>query len=257
MNKITISLIYRALLFLVVLVMAICVATVSVDAESATTKGMVTTRTVSEYDMIKSLQSKTDLQLTQGGYSKKEIKQIRTVTQAKEKYGKVTYTVSYSKMKYKKGVTYLTTKTTWSWSKKPVFALKDIIGMTTSSAFTKDKGSTKVVYYLYGNKNKKREVTSQKVKTNGAGTGTFIRIKVGKEYDKEAKTYRKIALSGSMTVTWSVNGKIRQTGIASNYGHSVLSLTPSVSFSATGVSMGFTPSISCLSGDEAYKKAKL
>lgn len=226
-------------------------------AEISKLIGKSQTRTVSEYDMIKGLQQKTDSELKNIGYSAQDIKNIRQPLKASNKYGNVTYTINYTSMYQKKGITYLTTKMTWNWSKKPAFLLTDIAALTNSENFTKVSATSFVQYYTYGNKSKKNGTASPTVSTKDSGRGAFIKIQMGKDYDRELKEYKKVALSGSVTVTWSISGKYKQTGISSNYGHSVLTCTPSVSFGYKSGAISFTPAKRCKSGDEAYMIAKV
>lgn len=214
------------------------------------------TKTVSEYDMIKALQKYSNSELKAMGCADDEISEIKQPLKAKGKYGKVTYTISYSKMYQKNGETFLKTKMTWDWSSAPIALHTDIPAMTTSENFTKDSATAKVQYYLYGNKNNKSSTASPTVKTKDSGTGVFIKVAMGKNWNKSDHVYKEVALSGSITTSWSLGKKVKSVGISSNYGHSVISVSPSVSF-GTGISISFSPAKSCKSGDEAYEKAKL
>lgn len=213
-------------------------------------------KTVSEYDMIKELQGYTASQLESQGYTVAEINSIQQPLAAKETYGKVTYNITYDKMYQRNGETFLRTKMTWNWSKVPAVLATDMMAMTTSEAFTKDSATAKVQYYWGGNKSKKSNLIAKTVKTKGSGTGVYASFSMGKNWDSDNKSYKEIAMSGYMRTTWSISGKYTQVGISSNYGHSVITCTPSVSFSGT-YSISFTPALSCKSGDEAYTKATL
>lgn len=213
------------------------------------------TQSISEYDMIKHLQHYSSNQLKGLGYSKLDIKQIRQPLKSKEHYGKLTYTISYSKFYIKKKTTYLKTKMTWNWSKKPICLLSDIAAMTTSESFTKDSAKATIQYYSYGNKKKKGAVTHPSVKTKNSGRGVYIYIPMGKNWSRDGRCYRNIALSGSISTSWSVGKKLSQFGISSNYGHTIAFCSPSVSF-GSGTSIGFSPYLTCSSGDEAYQKVK-
>ena len=230
---------------------------ISIDRLKGLPIGTIATRTVSEYDMLKELQQKTDAQLKKDGYSLTDISAIRQPLKAKSKYGNVTYTISYTEMYQKKGITYLTTKMTWNWSTRPVCVLTDIAAMTNSEKFVKVSASAVVQYYSYGNKKSKSYQVKPTVNTKDSGTGTYIKIAMGKDYDRIAKDYKNIALSGSMTVKWSISGKYKQTGISSNYGHTIITCTPSVSFGSKSGSISFTPVKKCKCGTEAYAIAKL
>ena len=219
--------------------------------------GQTKSVTVSEYEMIQDLKKLTDEELHSIGYDTSEVVQIRQPLKAKEKYGNVTYTISYSSMHQKDGVTYLTTTMTWNWNVRPSFLKTDIAAMTTSENFTKINAAAKVKYYPYGNKKSKCTTEKPTVKTKDAGRGTYVKITMAKDYDTVAKDYKKVAMGGSMTVNWSVSGKYKQAGISSNYGHSILACTPSVSFGYKSGSISFTPEKKCKSGDEAYMLAKL
>lgn len=212
------------------------------------------TVTLSEYDIICELRKLTNEELLDIGFTSEEISKIKSVARAQEKYGDVTYTISYSEMYKSGGNTYLTTKMTWDWSKEPSYLGTDIVAMTTSENFTKDSSYVKVNYYAYGNKNSTKTSEFGTVKTENAGQGALYKITMGKEWDTINKHYKKVALSGEMEVEWSASGSFSQVGIASSYGHSVLTTSPSVSF-GTGCSISFTPIKKCVSGDEAYAKA--
>lgn len=213
-------------------------------------------KTVSEYDMIKELQGYTTSQLESKGYTATEINSIQQPLATKETYGKVTYTITYDQMYQKNGETFLRTKMTWNWSKVPTFLFNDIMAMTTSEAFTKDSATAKVQYYWGGNKSKKSNLVTETVKTKSSGAGVYASFPMGKDWDRDNRTYKEIAMSGYMQTSWSISGKYTQVGISSNYGHSVITGTPSVSFSKAA-SISFTPEERCKSGDEAYDKAKL
>lgn len=215
--------------------------------------------TISEYDMICELQQYSNEELVNMGFTSEDISKIRGLTVARgatETYGEVTYTIDYTEMYKSGGQTYITTKVTWNWSSEPSVLSTDIVAMTTSENFTKDSASVRIDYYLYGNKNSTKTSEYGTVKTEDAGTGVFARITMGKDWDTINKKYKKVALSGQMTTEWSVSGSYTQVGIAAKYGHSVITLNPSVSFGA-GTSISFSPSLTCKSGDEAYKKATL
>ena len=213
-------------------------------------------KTVSEYDMIKELKQFSKDELREKGFSQEDITAISRPLKAKEHYGNVTYTITYDKMYQKNGETFLRTKMTWNWSKAPLNILTDIPAMTTSETFTKDSASAKVQYYWYGNKKNKSSSSKPSVKPKNAGQGVYIKVTMGKNFDVSEHSYKEIALSGSITTSWSVSKKLKQVGIASNYGHSIIVCTPSVSFGSSA-SISFTPSIKCKSGDEAYMKATL
>ena len=213
-------------------------------------------KSVSEYEMIKELRQYPTDTLKENGFSQKEITAIKGPLKAKSKYGNITYTINYDKMYQKNGETFLRTKMTWDWSKAPICLLTDIPAMTTSETFTKDSATAKVQYYAYGNKNKKTSTSSPKVKTANAGQGVYIKLSMGKNFDVSEHSYKEIPLSGSITTSWSVSKKLKQVGIASNYGHTILSCTPSVSFGRSAA-IGFTPEKRCKYGDEAYLKATL
>ncbi|MDD6881237.1 MAG: hypothetical protein PUE18_06635 [Firmicutes bacterium] len=212
------------------------------------------TVTISEYDIICELRQLTNEELIDMGFSNEDISKIKNATRAQQTYGNVTYTISYSEMYRSGGNTYLTTKMTWDWSSEPSFLSTDIVAMTTSENFTKNSAYVKVNYYAYGNKNSTKTSEYGTVQTENSGKGVFYRITMGKEWDTINKKYKKVALSGEMETEWSVSGSISQVGIASNYGHSIVTLTPSVSFGG-GYSISFTPEYRCVSGDEAYAKA--
>ncbi len=94
------------------------------------------------------------------------------------------------------------------------------------------------------------------VKTKDAGRGVFTRITMGKNWDTDKKRYKNVAMAGSITTSWSIGKKVTQVGIASNYGHIVVSAAPTPlqpNFGG-GASISFAPKLVCRSGDEAYKK---
>lgn len=213
------------------------------------------TREVSEYDMLKAAQKASNVELKNNGFTEADIIALKKPLKGKEHYGKVMYTISCLKFTPKKDQTDLKTKMTWSWSKEPAALVTDIAATTTSENFTKDSSSATVKYYKYGHKD--QGVTSQNaiVKTKDAGRGVFTRITMGKNWDTDKKRYKNVAMAGSITTSWSIGKKVTQVGIASNYGHIVVSAapTPSVSFGG-GASISFAPKLVCRSGDEAYKK---
>ena len=213
------------------------------------------TREVSEYDMLKAVQKASNAELKNNGFTEADIIALKKPLKGKEHYGKVTYTISCLKFTPQKDQTDLKTKMTWSWSKQPAALTTDIAAMTTSENFTKDSSSATVKYYEYGEKS--LGVTSQKsvVKTKNAGTGVFTRITMGKNWDADKKRYKKVDMAGSVTTSWSVGKKVTQVGISSNYGHSIVAVSPSVSFGG-GATISFTPKGKCKSGDEAYLKVK-
>jgi hypothetical protein len=128
----------------------------------------------------------------------------------------------------KKDQTDLKTKMTWSWSKEPAALVTDIAAATTSENFTKDSSSATVKYYKY--RHKDQGITSQNaiVKTKDAGRGVFTRITMGKNWDTNKKRYKKVAMAGSITTSWSIGKKVTQVGIASNYGHTIIGAAPSI-----------------------------
>lgn len=224
--------------------------------DGAFTPITVSVKTVSEYDMIKDLQSCSYSALESEGYTQEEISKIKAPLKAKSSYGNVTYTISYDKMYQKGGQTYLHTRMTWNWSKAPICQFTDIPAMTTSESFTMDSAKSKVQYYSYGNKKIKSTLSHPTVKTKSSGRGVFIRVDMGKNYDSYNHKNKNIALSGSISSSWSTGKKLKQVGISSNYGHATASCSVSVSF-GKGISISFSPSNNCKRGDEAYAKATL
>ena len=217
----------------------------------------VASKTVSEYDMIQDMRLLSKEELRQAGLTDNDIMRINQPLKARETYGKVTYTITFTDMYQKNGNTYLKTKATWSWSKAPTVLLTDVIAMTTSESFTKDSAACKINYYPNGDKNRAKTTYSGTVKTEDAGRGVFSRISMGNDWDVANHSYKRIAMSGYMTTTWSIGKKITQAGIASNYGHSIVGCTPSISIGKKTASISFTPEKKCKSGDEAYTKATL
>ncbi|MEA4922609.1 MAG: hypothetical protein VB031_04490 [Eubacteriaceae bacterium] len=221
-------------------------------------KTVKTTATISEYNILMSMSGKSMSSLRSMGFSRTQAKMIKAKAVPKAKCGDVTYTISYtkSKFRYKKGNTYLQTKMTWSWKKLPHFLASDIAAMTTSEHFAMTSGSASINYYKGGKKSSNKKTVKKRAFTKNSGKGAYCKFPMAQLMKYKKKYYYYDALSGSMTVNWRVSGNVKSVGISSNYGHTTVSCVPSVSFGAGGGSISFSPVACVKKGVEAYRNIR-
>ncbi|MGI6722700.1 MAG: hypothetical protein ACOX4I_09270 [Anaerovoracaceae bacterium] len=210
--------------------------------------------TLYECDMVKSLQKKPCGQLMKMGYSKDEIVALKAIKAGRSRCGVLKYTVSYYRdsFKYRKGITRLKTKMTFHWTRRPVCQFTDVMAMTTSKSFHRTGSWARVTYYLGGNTGKNRRTISKKVRTVRSGIGTYCRYAVAKRWLHGHGMAIYTARSGYMVTSWQTSGKVKCAGISSNYGHTVIKLSPCVTFTPRGAEISFSPSRYVKYGPEAY-----
>ena len=169
----------RAVLVAISLCLMLCSACSSYATVVSSTKVYkVESKTLSEYDYVKKLQSKTDRELTEMGYEESDIKAIRDIdfdeyvqelksstpdTLAEQGFsnsaisviqnseneaeilavtmGNVTYSVTAVSLTYSGGISRLKAMLQWSWSSKPTLTMKDIVAITTNKDFYRDSES--------------------------------------------------------------------------------------------------------------------
>ena len=266
----TIRVYNRKVLVLVVVMVLSIPATIFAVENMPAERNSSNSVTVSERDMILALQEKTDEELKASGYSTEDIDKLRRIDDntvlkeakaqsdlelksrglsdkqidiirneknvqkaASQVYGEVTYTIQSTEYKYSKPDTYLSVKATWNWSTAPLLLHSDIIACTTSeSGFTR-------------------------LSSSGSGIGVYADIDLAKTYSGGARPTKMVAYDGYIIARFKANSrKISSVGISSNYGHTIATVTPSVSF-GNGTSISFSPSISVSSGPEAYRRLEL
>lgn len=282
-----------ALLTCMLMVSAIT-ASVFADENAPIDENRPNSVTISEKDIVKSLQAKTDAELESMDYSPEEIASLRKLTDeavvakarsqsdaelkdrgltekqidiirnendvqlaAAESFGSVTYTVDYVTYEYKKPNTTLKVMVTWKWSSAPLFLFTDIIACTTNKEdFTKVKASG-TADYSFSRGGTILSSSPLSVKTESSGRGTYAKIDLSKTYTGAARPTKMIAFEGSMFTTFKAPKKITAVGMSSKYGHATMTLSPGVSFGANGTSISFTPVSKVETGDEAYRRATL
>lgn len=250
--------------------------------------------TISERDIIKTLQAKTDDDLRLMGYSSEEISTLRGITDeavvskirtqsdeqlrkqgltktqieiirnetniqkaAEESFGKVTYTIDSVSYKYVSPNTILTVLAEWNWESEPLFLFTDIIACTTSESGFTMTSATGTANYRIAKGGSVKEYAALPVKTESSGTGTYAKIDLSKTYTRAARPTKMIAFDGSITTTFKASKRIASVGISSKYGHSTITLNPSVSFGNEGATISFSPSEKVETGTEAYKRLEL
>ena len=218
-------------------------------------------RRIDDNTVLKEAKAQSDLELKSRGLSDKQIDIIRNEKNvqkaASQVYGEVTYTIQSTEYKYSKPDTYLSVKATWNWSTAPLLLHSDIIACTTSeSGFTRLSSSGSAYYRVTKNGNVK-STYALKMQTNGSGIGVYADIDLAKTYSGGARPTKMVAYDGYIIARFKANSrKISSVGISSNYGHTIATVTPSVSF-GNGTSISFSPSISVSSGPEAYRRLEL
>lgn len=206
----------------------------------------------------------TDSELYERGLTEQQIKIIRTeksvARAASEVYGKVTYTITKQSYTYSSSKTTLKIKASWKWSVSPAVTFTDIIAMTTSnSRFLKTSVSGTVNYRL-GSAGQAKRTDSIDVNTSGSGTGVYGRFPMSKTFTDTThpRPTKIVAFDGSISATFVATGtKVSSLGISANYGHTLVSVTPGVSFGGGVASISFTPTISIGFGPEAYERITL
>lgn len=147
-------------------------------------------------------------------------------------------------------------KATWNWSKEPLILYLDIIACTTSeSGFTKVSSSGSAYYRT--KKGAIKATYTLKTETKNSGTGVYADIDLAKTYSGGARPTKMIAYEGYILASFKATSKkISSVGISSNYGHTTIAVSPSVSFDKQG-GISFSPSLYVSSGPEAYKRLEL
>lgn len=168
---------------MITIVMSICLVMASITTSFAAVSSSISvvngeSQTLSEYDLIKGLQAKTDQELLEMGYEAPDVRELRQIDLEKyakelkktstdvlrsqgyseetinviqksdstaeilsQTMGNVTYTVTAVKLTYSSGISELKAKVTWNWSSKPVQTLLDIVAITTNKDFYRISGA--------------------------------------------------------------------------------------------------------------------
>lgn len=204
------------------------------------------------------MKDSTDEELREKGLSEEAIRIVRSsndnATILAETMGKVTYRIAVISYTYdsKRDVTSLTTNATWTWSVTPVQTWTDAIGCRTSDHFHKISGSTSITYYMDGHRNATKKTYSAEVRTEDSGLSCYSRIPMRKEITSSGGVKPYYALEGSCKVNWEVSSRVPSSGIASNYGHAILTCTPKVVIGSNKL-LSFSPIATIQKGDtEAY-----
>lgn len=245
---------------------------------------------VSEYEIVKNLTSKSNVQLKKEGYTIKDIEEINSIDFGKlanemrhtdvetlkargvseeEIYiiknspndeavlrasmGDVTYNISYSNFKYTSSSTSVTTKAHWNWTKAPVSQFTDIIASSTNMGMIAETQTGVAYYYKNGIKGGSANMKYLTPFTKGETKVSALRIPMceSRVDTGDIRPSNYVALMGDLTTNWVYGQKVTKVGLACNYGHSKISLTPTVSISNGGVSIGFSPSLNITQGDES------
>lgn len=201
----------------------------------------------------------SDAELREKGLTEEAIRKVRNsnddATILAETMGKVTYRIAVVSYTYdsKEDTTSLTTNATWTWSVTPVQTWTDAIGCRTSDHFHKTSGSTTITYYMDGHRNATKKTFSADVKTEDAGLSCYSRIPMRKEITSSGGLVKKYyALEGSCKVNWKISGMNKSSGIASNYGHAIVTCTPKVTLGSDNT-LSFSPIAAIQKGKyEAY-----
>lgn len=180
---------------------------------------------------------------------------MRAAKSTRKKSGRLSYTIAYDRkqFRYQKGKTTLRTRMTWQWSRAPRCLFTDVAAMTTSHRFMKTSSSGTVTYYRGGRAGMGKKTVRLHVQTKNTGQGIFGTIPMVKQWDHYRHAPKHIAMKGTMQTRWKASGKINYTGIAANYGHTVISSRPNVSFGLSGASISFSPGNKVKYGTEAYQ----
>lgn len=210
------------------------------------------------HEYAEQMKKSSDTELRKRGLSEEDIRTVRTAKNEDiilaATMGNVTYRIAkiYYTYDSAKGVTSLTTNATWEWSTKPVSCFTDIVATGTSGGFKKDSGTSTIYYYPNGDKTLTAKTETVAQNTANSGLNTVCKFSMKKTMAYGSTRRDCYAMKGSSMTNWSVSGNIKTVGIASNYGHSKFSCSPSLSVSASGVGLSFTPSALVEFGTEAY-----
>jgi len=209
------------------------------------------------------LMASTPDMLRDQGYSNEVIDAIQQATTFEEviseTMGKVTYSVTAESLTYSNNITKLRARLTWNWASKPVVTLTDVVALTTNKDFYRDDSSsynlTTVYYYKNGNlNNTPAEYEWVDQDTEEAGTLIYSEIPMRVVYPSSTSNTGDIyyAMRGTMEVQMKDSGPIYTTNVAGNYGHMIISCTPSVELDSTDkMVISFLPKLYMEKGDEA------
>jgi len=235
-----------------ILVLCLLLSTASVFAAEISSEKVISkqTQTLSEYDIIKKLQSKTDEELLDMGYEKDDILEIRKINFSKyveelkaktpamlreqgysedevnlikrsnneaeiltQTMGKVTYTVTAMSLKCENNITRLKAQFTWEWSSKPVVTLIDIVGMTTNKDFYRDETSSYNVTNItyYKNGNLTSPSRTRTEMQNTKESGTKVYTKIPMYVSYPSDTSDKDDIYYAMKGTMQV--EMKESGV--------------------------------------------
>lgn len=209
------------------------------------------------------LKKSTPDMLREQGYSEEIVNAIQQATTLEEvmseTMGNVTYSVTAESLTYSNDITKLRARITWNWSSKPIVTLFDTVALTTNKDFYRDDASaynvTTVYYYKNGDLNNTPAKYNNKIvqKTEEAGTLVYSEIPMRVTYPSSTSGEDvHYAMRGTMEVQMKESGPIYTTNVAGNYGHMIISCTPSVEINdKKQLSISFLPEICIESGDEA------
>ena len=159
----------------------------------------------------------------------------------------------------KQSFTYSSPKTSlkalieWSWSSKPAFVGKDIWGFSASEGMYVDLSNSNTELWYYKNVNTANPRTKLMKKPEIAGSNSCGKVVFNMNTPDYTTNTPNIAMAGKLYIAFTKQSKLTEVGVYAKYGHSTVSVTPSISVGATGYSFGITPSSKVTETKSLYK----
>lgn len=235
---------------------------------------------LSEYDMIKNLQTMEYDELVNIGYTDEQIQELEMINFEKivedarskgyeylkdEGYtdeeiqiiysddleaaarvlsAELTLTCGISRFYYSSASdrTTIDTEFSWTWDKCPTLTLTDIIGMTISNDMYLDDSNVIVRYYENGDWDSYSQTKTYTMKRAAAVSFAQCTFDINL-FNEPSVDPPEVALEGEGTCSWQLDGELTQAAILVKYGHSTVKCSPSISLGDAGFSFGFQPII--------------
>ncbi|WP_113675903.1 hypothetical protein [Vallitalea guaymasensis] len=135
--------------------------------------------------------------------------------------------------------TYIRLRLHWQWSKVPIFTYHDIVGCSISEGMYYDPETSYHNVYYYDKFGRSTRTVRFPVKPNGLTSyvSSIVNMNITPHSDLE----QEYAMQGFAYFGWTKIGDIPEVGGFIKYGHSYLTVMPSISVDTGGVSFTLQP----------------
>lgn len=203
---------------------------------------------IRSFDFVKEinkLDKLSDKELKKRGYTDKKIKKIRefdgTMISASEIVGDMTITYRLHAFSYSSGRTSFANSMRWEWNQLPLFTFHDAIASSISEGMYRHNSAYhQVWYYDMGDKNDFVEYKIYDMDSAGEPTGLM-----GNTFDvnlyQVGDTEHPIAMKGFAYFYWQKLDDVQQVSGYIKYGHTYISCIPTFKLTGSGLYVSVEP----------------